>query len=98
MNKVFEIYQILEDFNYKFPIHELNLRWDIYGSPRDITEMVEKRVGELNKTKEAYREKMKEDQKDFSETYENLRQCIVNFHQYSDIKNHEEVAKIVQEV
>ena len=50
MSKVFDIYEVLERYNYKFPIHEMNLRWDIFAAPRDIKGLVDERSGKLQKT------------------------------------------------
>lgn len=36
MNKVFDIYKIMEDFNYKFSTEEMNKRWNVFAGPRDI--------------------------------------------------------------
>jgi hypothetical protein len=47
MNKVFDIYAVLEEFNYKFPPVEMQIRWDIFGSPKDIEHMVDDRQGNL---------------------------------------------------
>ena len=51
MQKCFDIYKILEEFNYRFSKDELDKRWIIFGSPEEITQMVEKRVKDLEKDK-----------------------------------------------
>ena len=57
--------------------------------------MVQDRDKVLTKNEDKFRDNMKDDQDEFKETYDNLRLCIENFHQYTEIKNHEEVAKTV---
>lgn len=59
MQKCFDIYRILEDFNYRFSKDELDKRWIIFGSPEEITQMVEKRVKDLDKDKVRFMEEMK---------------------------------------
>jgi dynein heavy chain len=49
MNKCFDIYKTLEDFNYRFNKDELDKRWMIFGSPKELFELVEKRNKELEK-------------------------------------------------
>ena len=36
MNKCFDIYKILEEFNYRFNKDELDKRWMIFGSPKEL--------------------------------------------------------------
>jgi len=36
MNKVFDVYKIMEGFNYKFTPDEMNKRWNVFAGPRDI--------------------------------------------------------------
>lgn len=42
---------MLEDYSYKFNPKDLDKRWDIYGSPKDILELCEVRKIELEKEK-----------------------------------------------
>lgn len=51
MNKCFEVYKTLQGFNYKFSKDELDKRWIIFGSPKQLIELVEKREKELQKQK-----------------------------------------------
>ncbi len=36
MNKVFDVYKIMEEFNYKFTPDEMSKRWNTFAGPRDI--------------------------------------------------------------
>ena len=49
MIKCFDIYKILEDFNYRFNKEDLDKKWLIFGSPKELMELVEKRNKELEK-------------------------------------------------
>lgn len=51
MNKCFEIYSILEGFNFRFSKDDMDKRWQIFGGPAEIDELIEKRVKELEKDK-----------------------------------------------
>jgi dynein heavy chain len=98
MQKCFDIYKILEDFNYRFSKDELDKRWIIFGSPEEITQMVEKRVKDLDKDKVRFLEEMKLQQEGFKEDIDNLERTIHNFHSWQDIKAHENAAKSCMEI
>lgn len=36
MSKCFDVYKTLEDFNYRFNKDELDKRWMIFGSPKEL--------------------------------------------------------------
>jgi dynein heavy chain, axonemal len=93
MGKCFDIYKILEDFNYRFNKEDLDKRWLIFGSPKELMELVDKRNKELEKEKTKFLEEMKISQEEFKETIDNLERTIQNFHSYQDINKNEEVSK-----
>ncbi|KAL4440889.1 hypothetical protein ABPG74_009302 [Tetrahymena malaccensis] len=98
MNKVFDVYKIMEDFNYKFTPDEMNKRWNVFAGPRDILQLINEREGKLDKLKQKFAEEMKEQQDEFKQNYENLEQTIQGFSSYIDIKNHSDMAKMVLEI
>lgn len=49
MNKCFDIYKILEDFNWRFTNDEMNRRWLVYGGPKDILSLIGERLKKLDK-------------------------------------------------
>ena len=51
MNKCFDVYKILEDFNWRFTTEEMTRRWNIFAGPRDVMQLVELREKELDKLK-----------------------------------------------
>ena len=65
MNKVFDVYKIMEDFNYKFTPDEMNKRWNVFAGPRDILQLITERESKLDKLKQKFGEEMKESQDEF---------------------------------
>lgn len=61
MNKVFDVYKIMEDFNYKFTPDEMNKRWNVFAGPRDILQLIGEREGKLEKLEAKFAEEMKEE-------------------------------------
>lgn len=92
MNKVFDVYKIMEDFNYKFTPDEMNKRWNVFAGPRDIKQLIAEREGKLDKLETKYAEDMKEEQDLFRLNYENLEQTIHGFSSYTNIKNCSDIA------
>lgn len=62
MEKCFDIYKTLEDFNHKFLPDEINKRWQIFGGPKKIYELIEERDKQLEKLKKKQNDQMLEDQ------------------------------------
>ena len=95
MNGCFDIFKMLEEFNYKFSKDEMQRRWNIFAAPREIQTMVDLRKGQIDKLKVKYAEEMKVAQEEFKETFENLERTIQNFHHHQNLNQHESVAEIV---
>jgi len=93
-----EIYGILEEFNYKFSIEDLNKKWLIYGGPKDTLELIEQTKILLEKNVNQFNEEMKTKQEEFKENVDNLEKTIQNFSQYQNINQHAEVAKAVESI
>lgn len=72
MNKGFEIYEVLEEFNWRFSIDDLNRRWNVFAAPRELYKLMEERKKSLEKLQEKFKEDMKIQQEDFKETFNNL--------------------------
>lgn len=92
MNKCFEVYKILDSFNYRFTKEDMDRKWFIFGCPRDTLDLVQKRKKEMEKEKVKFQDEMKIQQDEFKEITENLERTILNFNQHQNLKNHEEVA------
>ena len=76
------IYEILEDFQYKFTRGDLDRRWNMVGMPKHIESVVEEREEELIKEQEIFQEQMEVEQMDFKENISNLERTINNFSRY----------------
>ena len=70
----------------------------VFGCPKDTLDIVEKRKKELEKEKVKFLDEMKLQQEDFKEMSENIERTVMNFHQYQNLKNYEEVAIIAEDI
>jgi dynein heavy chain len=61
MNKCFDIYTILEEFNWRFTTDEMNRRWQVFGGPKEITQAIDERIKKLEKDSKSFLDKMKEE-------------------------------------
>lgn len=66
----------------------MDKKWIIFGKPKQLLELVEKRNKELEKKKTVFLDKMKVAQENFKEDIDNIERTIMNFHTWQDIKNH----------
>lgn len=41
MTQLFDVFKMLEEFNYRFPLDDFQRRWKIFGSPKEVKEMIE---------------------------------------------------------
>ncbi len=48
MNKTFDIYKSLEEFNYRFTNEQMNKRWRVFGGPRDVMTVMQERKSKLD--------------------------------------------------
>jgi len=85
INKSFETYQVLDSYSYKFMKEELDQKWNLFGSPREIEKLIENRSLELEKDKKRFGEEMKNEQLEFKERMDNLEMTINNFHTFCDL-------------
>lgn len=49
MNQCFDIYKILENFSFRFSKDDMDKRWNIFGGPAEILNLIENRKKELEK-------------------------------------------------
>jgi dynein heavy chain len=75
-----DIYEVLEEFDYKFSKEDMNKRWVIFGGPRDALEMMNARKKTLEKDQTKFMDEMKLGQDEFKQTLDNLERTIQNFH------------------
>ncbi|CAK83095.1 unnamed protein product (macronuclear) [Paramecium tetraurelia] len=98
MNQLFDVFKMLEEFNYRFPLDDFQRRWKIFGSPKEIKEMVEVRNGQLEKLKVKFSDDAKVQQEDFREQIENLERTIQEFHKHQDVSKNKDMAEVVEYV
>jgi len=60
MDNVFDIYKILEGFNWRFTNEEMDKRWKVFGSNKEIMELINERTSQLDKLKIKFTEEMKD--------------------------------------
>lgn len=58
MNKCFDIYKMLEDFNWRFKTEEMNKKWEVFSGPKDILLVIEERRKKLEKDSKKFLEGM----------------------------------------
>lgn len=91
-------YSILEKFNYKFTVDDMNKKWDLFGYPKKTYDLIAIKSEELEKQKEVFKEHMATEQVEFSEAIEDLENIVKTFVQYTDINQYKETAEMVERV
>ena len=43
MNKCFEVYKILEGFNFRFSKEDMDRKWNVFGGSRDVFDLIDRR-------------------------------------------------------
>ena len=98
IEKSMAVYDLMEPFKYKFQPEHIQKKWAVFSGPKEILELIESRNAVLEKEKITFMEQMKISQEDFKEQAESMERTIGNFYQYTNINQHEDVAKIVKTV
>jgi len=57
--KTLDIYEILEEFDYKFSKEDMNKRWLIFGGPKEVLEIMQGRKKTLEKDQSKFSDEMK---------------------------------------
>jgi len=68
IDKSSELYDLLEPFKVKFNPEDIQRRWQVFGGPKEIMELVDARNNALDKDKVQFLEKMKVSQEEFLES------------------------------
>ena len=93
-----ETFQILEKFNFKFNLDDLNKKWELYGYPKKTYEVIQAKTEELEKQKVVFQEHTSTEQEEFREAIEELENIVKGFVQYADISQYKETAGVVERV
>lgn len=90
------IYEILDDFMYKFDDEDIKKKHNMQKSPRMTFELIDRQTLYLEKEKEKLINQMFGDQNNFKAEVTQLETTISTLSQYNDINNSQEVAEIVR--
>ena len=98
IKRCMQIYDILdqEEYMYVFTNPELDMKWNMYGGPRDTLKMITEQAVILDKTKETMIKEMEEGQKEFEETLNSNEGAISGFSSYDDMEKYQEIYKNVE--
>lgn len=92
-----KIYDILDEFNYKFDNEDdYKKKCQVLKSPKDTFDIIERQSLYLDKTQEKLVSQMNGDQTNFEAEIAQLENTISTLSQYQDINLNEEVAEIVK--
>jgi len=93
-----DIYGILEDYNYKIAKEDLNKRWEIFGGPKKVHELIEQRDLEFKKMSDDFYTGMLEEQDEFNENLQNMESTINSFYINFNENLHEENDTLVRSI
>jgi dynein heavy chain len=91
-----KIYEILDEFQYKFDEDDIKKKHGMQKSPKDTIDLIERQTLYLEKEKEKLINQMFGDQNNFKAEITQLETTISTLSQYNDINQHQEVAEIVR--
>lgn len=98
IDQVMDVYGILDEFNYEFSGAEQASKWELYGAPKKVMELIQQQANILEKQKEAMIKQMEQEQVDFEETLDNLGITVGGFTAYDNIDKYIENAKAVDNI
>lgn len=98
IKRCMQIYDILdlEEYMYVFTNPELDMKWNMFGGPRETLKMVTEQAVILEKTKEQMIKEMEEGQKDFEENLNSNEGAIAGFSSYDEMDKYQEIYKNVE--
>ena len=96
--KLMESYDILDEFAFKLSQDSYDRKWNCFGAPKNIVELITKQTAFLDKEKEKFMTQMVNNQDEFSERLNELEQIIGNFSQHQNIEDYEEVGATVMQI
>uniref|UniRef100_A0A0G4F0A6 Dynein heavy chain 1, axonemal n=1 Tax=Chromera velia CCMP2878 TaxID=1169474 RepID=A0A0G4F0A6_9ALVE len=90
---------ILEGFKYKITAEDNTTLWQMFGSPKQAVELMQKVDAQLEKQKETFLQAMTAQQTEFEETLNDLETTVAEFHKnYTKIEEIEEIYQNVESV
>ena len=88
----------MEGYGFKFSNKDLDRRWELFGSPKNILELCGKIEKDLLLEKKKFHEGQVANQEEFSQNIDALQIRIQNFTQYKNLNQHIEVSDQVKDV
>jgi len=85
-----DIYNLLEDFQFEFPMAELDSKWELFAAPKRLMETIQSQNSVLEKQKEVFLKEMAQEQEDFEEMLDGIEMTVGAFAQYDDITKFEQ--------
>jgi dynein heavy chain len=87
-----KIYDMMEEFQYQFPEEDIKKKWNAFKGPKDICELIDAQKALMDKEKSKFENRMAQEQEEFKTEIEEIDRTIMNFYQYTEIKQHHAVA------
>jgi dynein heavy chain len=93
-----QVYDMLEDFQFDFPMTELDSKWELFAAPKKLMECIQGQTGILEKQKEVFLKEMAQEQEDFEEMLDGIEMTVGSFSQYTDPLKYESTYEDVKSV
>mmetsp|Transcript_23914 Transcript_23914/g.20888 ORF Transcript_23914/g.20888 Transcript_23914/m.20888 type:complete len:103 (+) Transcript_23914:895-1203(+) len=58
IKQVMENYEIMDQFQYKFTEEDLNRKWQVFGGPKDVNDLIENRKSNLVRERDRFYDTM----------------------------------------
>jgi dynein heavy chain len=91
-------WELLQDFNLNLSDSDFAVRWQVFGWPQKIAELMDSARQVLAADEERFIENLGADQKEFSENVASLQMIVAGFASHSDIDKTELVAVEVRKI
>jgi len=93
------VYDVLNEFHYKFPSEDdYEMKWNVFGAPKETLEKIEKQRVYLDKKKEQFIAQMQGQQTEFQAEIGELEGHIQQFSSNQNINEYEEVAGLARSI
>ena len=76
IDKSTDLYNIMEQFKYKFSEEDIRRRWLVYGGPNEVLKLIDTQKNQLENEKIKFLEKMETLQEDFRKELDECERSI----------------------
>jgi len=91
-------YDIATEFNYEFSGGQNDKKWELYGAPQEVMQIIEEQTAILEKEKERFIKEMEEEQQEFEESLTSLQTTVDGFASYDNLDKYLENAEAVESI